>query len=216
MKTELRYKFLREGLKSNSGNCTWKVGVWKKHKGEVELCESGFHCSKEIYQAFTYVQGEILALVEVKGKSDIKSDKEAWSEMKIVKAWKWQKQDSVALSIYAAELCIENFEKVYPNDSRPRDAIKAAKKWLKNPTKENKSAAYSAARSAYSAADSAAYSVAHSADSAAYSAADSAAYSAAHSAARSAYSAADSAAYSALIENISKWMDRRLKKLEAL
>jgi hypothetical protein len=31
--------------------------------------------------------------------------------------------------------------KEYPNDSRPRDAIEAAKRWLKNPTKRNSEAA---------------------------------------------------------------------------
>ena len=143
-----RYKFLREGLKSSSGDCTWVVGEWKKYDGEVSLCNSGFHCSKEMRQAFSFVQGEILAEVEVQGKNEIQDDKEVYSEMRIVRAWKWQKKDSVALSIFAAELCIAEFEKVYPNDKRPREAVEAAKKWLLEPTKENESAAWSAEESA--------------------------------------------------------------------
>ena len=142
------YKFLREGLKSDSGKEVWKIGVWKKHTGNIKMCESGFHCSKEVWQAFSYVQGEILAKVEVRGKCEKQDDKEVWSEMRIAKAWKWQKKDSVALAIYAAELCLKNFEKDFPDDRRPREAIKAAKKWLKNPTKENESAASAAARAA--------------------------------------------------------------------
>ena len=137
------YKFLRKGLKSDSGDCTWKIGKWKK-ESKVSLCNAGFHASKTPSQAFSYVQGEILAEVEVRGKSDVQEDKECWSEMRIVKAHKWQKKDSVALSIYAAELCIENYEKVYPNDDRPRKAIEAAKAWLLSPTKKNESAARSA------------------------------------------------------------------------
>ena len=58
--------------------------------------------------------------------------------MKLVKVWKWQKKDSVAIAIYSAELCLENFEKVFPNDKRPREAINAAKRWLENPTEENR------------------------------------------------------------------------------
>ena len=143
-----RYKFLLEGLKSSSGNMAWEIGKWEKIKGKVELCESGYHCSKQVYQAFSYVQGEILAEVEVGGQSEIGEDKEVWAEMKIIKAWRWQKKDSVALSIYAASLVIDLFEKEYPSDDRPRKAIEAAKKWLKNTTKKNESAAWSAAESA--------------------------------------------------------------------
>ena len=207
MKT--RYKFLKleDGkIKSASGDCTWEIGEWKK-EDKADLCNRGFHCSKEIYQAFSYVQGEVLAEVEVKGKSDIQDDKEAYTEMKIVKAWKWQKKDSVALSIFAAELCLENFEKAFPNDKRPREAIEAAKKWIAEPIEANRSAAWSAAESAWSAAGSAAGSAARSAAgsaarSAAWSAwsagsAGSAERSAAWSAAESAWSAAGSAERSA-------------------
>ena len=155
------YKFLREGLKSDNGNEVWKIGKWKKHRGKLEMCKSGFHCSKRIYQAFSYIQGEILAEVEVRGKSIKREDKEVWSEMRIVRAWKWQKKDSVSLAIYCAELCLKNFEKVYPKDKRPRKAIEAAKLWLKGKmTDKELSAARSAAWSAESAAWPAAWSAA--------------------------------------------------------
>ena len=212
MKKIKRWKFLREGLKSEHGNLVWDK-KWKKHEGTLDMCSDGFHCSKEIYQAFSYVQGEILSEVEVKGKHLSEKDKEVWSEMRIIKCWKWQKKDSVALSIYAAELCLNNFEKVYPNDKRPREAIEAAKKWLENPTEKNQSAAASAAWSAWLAAESAAKSAWLAAESA-----ESAAKSATRSAAKSAWLAAKSAAKSAksaLIKKISKWFDeRKLEKYE--
>ena len=144
----MKYKFLKEGLKSNLGEHTWELNKWYKHEGELDICHKGFHCSKEMWEAFSYVQGELLAEVEVRGKSIIQNDKECWSEMRVVKVWKWQKKDSVALSIYSAELCIGEFEKIYPNDKRPREAIESAKKWLLEPTEENWSAAESAAESA--------------------------------------------------------------------
>ena len=186
------YKFLREGLKSENGKCKWEIGKWKKVKS-IKMCEKGFHCSQTKYQAFSYVQGELLAEVEVRGKSQKQNDKEVWSEMRLIKVWKWQKKDSVALAIFSAEQCLKNFEKVYPKDKRPRQAIQAAKKWLKNPTEENESATESAAWSAWSAARSAT-------ESAARSAAKSAAWSA-----RSAWSAAKSAA----IRKIEKWIEER-------
>ena len=185
-----RWKFIREGFKSENGNVKWKVGEWQEPIKDLEMCNKGYHCSKKIYQAFSYVQGEVLAQVECKGKHQSTDDKEVWENQRVVKAYKWTKKDSVALSIYVAELCLENFEKVYPSDKRPREAIEAAKKWLKNPTAKNQSAAESAAWSARSAAESAAWS----AESASWSA-ESAAWSA--ESAESARSAAWSASWSA-------------------
>ena len=207
-----RYKFLRENLKSYNGDISWELNKWKKHEGELDMCNSGFHCSKEKYQAFSYVQGEILAEVEVKGKSIKQDDKEVWSEMRIVKLWKWQKKDSVALAIYAAELCLNNFEKVYPDDKRPREAIEAAKRYLDNSTDENRSAAASAASAAASVASAAASAAsAESAASAASAAASaaSAAWSAVRGAASAAASVANAVRGANLINKIFKWMDKR-------
>ena len=55
------------------------------------------------------------------------------------------KKQNVALSIFAAEPCIKQYENVYPEDKRPRLAIEAAKQWLKTPTSAAASAAWSAA-----------------------------------------------------------------------
>lgn len=119
---------------------------------------------------------------------------------------------------FSAYQSLENFEKIYPNDKRPREAIEAALKWANDPTEANKSAVESAAmsvamsvESVESAAMSAAMSV-ESAMAAAMSAAwsvesvamsvESAAWSAAMSAARSVESvesAARSAAWKKLL-----------------
>jgi len=115
-----RYKFLRTGLKSDNGNIKWKFGKWEKYEDELEMCQAGFHCSLEPYDAFSYVQGEIIAEVEVRGKSLKQDDKQVWEEMRIIRAWKWTKRDSVKLAIYSAELCLPNFEKEYPKDKRPQ------------------------------------------------------------------------------------------------
>jgi hypothetical protein len=161
----MKYKFLLKGMKSNSGNIIWKKGIWK-HEDTVDMCNAGFHCSQYPDQAFSFVQGEILALVETKGKSIIQDDKECWSDMRIVKVYKWEKKDSVALAIYAAELVIDIFEKKYPHDDRPRKAIDAAKKWLKKPSADAAYAAHAAAHAAAYAADAAAHAAAHAADAA--------------------------------------------------
>jgi len=95
------------------------------------------------------------------------------------------------LSVKFAYDCLNNFEKEYPNDDRPRKAIEAKQRWLEGKATDKelevtrdearsaaRSAYWSTARSAYSAAESAAYS-------AAWSAAESAIRSAAESAIRS-------------------------------
>ena len=117
------YKFLRTDLKSYNGeNRDWKINEWRKEE-DIDMCKKGFHASKTPLQALEYVKGEILAEVEVKGKSIIEEDKECWSEMRILKAWHWTKEDSVSLAIFAAEQVIDIFEKKHPDDDRPRKAI---------------------------------------------------------------------------------------------
>ena len=144
------YKFLRANLKSDNGtNRDWEIGTWRK-EDDIDICNKGFHSSKTPLQSLGYVKGEIIAEVEVRGESIIQDDKECWSEMCIVKAWHWTKEDSVSLAIFCAEQVLDIFEKKYPNDDRPRKAIEVAKAWLASPTKEN---AYAAANAAVYAAD---------------------------------------------------------------
>ena len=192
---KLRYKFLNKGFKSSNGDEKWKMGKWKTFKGELSMCNAGFHCSKKPYEAFSYVPGPILAKVEVKGRHLSDDDKECWEKMRIVKAWKWTKKDSVSLAIYAAKLVLPIFEKEYPDDKIPREAIEAAIKYLKNPSKKNRMAAGAAA-------DAAAREAARVAEAAAW------------AAAWAAGAAARTAVGAALRKKISTWFDKRVKGLE--
>jgi hypothetical protein len=139
------WKFLRKGMKSEHDNCTWKVGEWKHCDGIMETCENGFHASALIYDALQYVQGEILAEVEVMGDHADSDDKSAWSDMRVIRAWNVDKRSFfVPLAIFAAALSLANFEKT-SDDKSPRLAIESAKTWVNSPTTKNAwSAAYSA------------------------------------------------------------------------
>jgi len=222
---------MREGFKSYHGEKTWTPGKWYKVKGKIEMCENGFHGSTRIVDAMSYVPVRILAKVEVRGESIAHDDKQCWSEMRITEAWKWTKEDSVALALYSAKLVLGIFEQQYPGDERPRRAIAAAKRWLANPTEENRKAADAAhtaytAHVTYAAADAAAYNADRAARSAAAaaSAVTYAAYDAAYdafSADRAARSAADAAAYAAYADGkvrakIDAWISRRVEKLEKI
>jgi len=151
MKT--RYKSLSANLTQYGHK--FKKGVWYKCKEPLQICLVGWHCSKNIIDAMNYVSAGYIAEVEVKGKSKTQSDKEAWEEIKIIKLYKWTRKDSISLAIFSAELTIKNFEKEYPNDKRPRETIEAAKRVLKNDTKKNRDIAKIAAEGAWSTARSA-------------------------------------------------------------
>ena len=142
------YKSLKADIKSVYDDSQWEIGKWRKTEC-VELCH-GFNASRNIIDAMSFVNMENLALVETKGKTFKSDDKITSESMRIVRAWKWEKKDSVALAIYAAELVIDIFEKVYPDDKRPRNAIEAAKNYLKNPTPAAE-AAWAAAEAAWAA-----------------------------------------------------------------
>ena len=113
------------------------------------------------------------------------------------------RENKIKYAIFAAEQVIDVYEKSFPNDNRPRNAVDAAREYLNNPTPARARAAAAAYAAAYAApararaAAAAAYAAAYAADAAAYAAddADAAAYAAA-AAAYAAYAAA-AAAYAA-------------------
>ena len=89
------------------------------------------------------------------------------------------KNQSVQYAIFAAEQVIDIYEGKYPDDKRPRNAIEAAKAYLKNPSKKTKAYAADAGYGAtYAAGYSAGYAVTYAAAAAIY-AADAAGYAAA-------------------------------------
>ena len=79
-------------------------------------------------------------------KKLLESEKFDWANWMLRKLF--NKKQAVKYAIFAAEQVIDIFEKKYPEDKRPRQAIKAAKKYLKNPCDKTKKAADAAADAA--------------------------------------------------------------------
>src|ERR1700756_2062886 len=132
MSNQKKWKFLQDQngkIMSTYGDHEWVVGQWY-HETDVSLCSSGFHSSDKINQAFSYVQGEYLARVEVKGTPVSSKDKNAHPSMRLIDVYRWTTAYSDAMSIFAARLVLTNFEKVYPDDDRPRKAIEAAEAYV--------------------------------------------------------------------------------------
>ena len=69
----------------------------------------------------------------------------------------------LAYAIFAAEQVIDSYEKKYPDNKRPREAIEAAKKVLENDTEKNRAAAADAYADAAYADDAAAAAAAYAA-----------------------------------------------------
>ena len=65
-----------------------------------------------------------------------------WANWLVVRLM--SRDQKIQYAIYAAERVISIYEKQYPADKRPRMAIQAAKKYLKDKTDKNKKAAYAA------------------------------------------------------------------------
>ena len=107
---------------------------------------------------------------------------------------------SVFLAIAFAEKALSVWEAEYPEDMRPREAIEAAKEWLKNPSTAAANDAYIAYVAANAAADAAANDAFAAAYAAAYAAHAANAYANAFAAAYAAFAAAyaPAAAYAAL------------------
>jgi hypothetical protein len=123
------------------------------------------------------------------------------------------KTQAVKVAIACAEHVLELFEKKYPDDKRPRQAIEAAIEWVKNPTEENRKKCRTAAAYAYAAAAYAYAAAAYAASAAdAYAAAADAYAAAASSAADASSAAADAytaAAYAASAAAASASADAR-------
>jgi len=76
----------------------------------------------------------------------------------------FDKKFCVEFAVWCTEKALSIFEEEYPEDDRPRLAIEAAKRWLEDPSEENRLAVEAAAYSAYG---DAVYAVAEAADTAA-------------------------------------------------
>lgn len=116
----------------------WKLGKWRKAKGEIKLCKNGYHASPRILDALGYVPAGIICLVEVRGMSISEGDKSVHAEMRIVKAYKIPDKEWRIFACRVARDVLPIFDAVYPANKRPLLAIEAADAYANNPTDENK------------------------------------------------------------------------------
>jgi len=210
--------FSREPDKLNlNGKAPVSPGQTLVHQGELVLCESGLHASKNPRDALTYAPGHYLWRVEGYGEVVEGDDKFVATHRKHL----WR-VDAEELLVRFARMCASDVLGDW--DGEVPEVVRL---WLKTGDEKYRegarSAADSAADSAYwsghQAADAAsravcwaANSVADSAADSAYWAANSAANKAAGSAYWAAYSAADSAARKSQAERLTSMIFAQAKK----
>ena len=193
MARKVLYKFLDAGIKSHYDGSPWAIGEWRSVAAPNTEC-IGLNASELVQGAMNYVQGAILAKVEVKGKIIKTGDKWTCEHMRIIAVAAWSIRDSIALAIYAAESVLSIYENQYPEDKRPRAAIVAARACLQTPTSDAAARAADAAAGAADAAARASDAAAGAAYAAAWAASDAAAWAASDAAARAASDTARAAA----------------------
>lgn len=117
--------------KALSCRTVWEVGEWKHQDGVIRPCYKGFHHSNNPFDALSYVGGSVLARVEVKGTRVCEDDddfnhKEAVSDMRIVKAGAWGKNDSIGLALHVAQ-----FAASWLKDTSRQSRVRATSEELK-------------------------------------------------------------------------------------
>ena len=187
------YHFLREDFSAGSGDeKPWKIGETRTiaDRSKIALCKYGYHFSPTLWDALPYAPGPLACKVEVidvvAEDGDENQRKGVAVSRKLIAAVNIDRE----LRLFAAD-CAERalyiFERDYPNDKRPREAIQAARDFANG---KIGAAAWDAAQDAAWAAGAAAWAAARAA---AGNAARAAAWDAAGAAGNAAWAAAGAA-----------------------
>ena len=220
------YKILKpDGVPCNGGSGVYHLpkskgrpGKWMPKIKDVECCKRGYHVCT-IGQVLNWVKQDGLEIweCEVRGANEIQTDKSSWEQIRLVKKTPWSNKVARLFSADCAERVLHLFEKQFPEDKRPREAIQAARDFANGKISQDQLdaagiAAYAAyaAYAARTAAGTAAY-AAGAAGAAAWDAAGAAAY-AAGAAGAAAWDAAGAAAWDAAGAAENKWQTQKLKE----
>ena len=169
MKKKTVYKLLNaDGSPSNGGRGVIyslpdgrKPGEWMPPIADISLCCRGYHAA-EIKHLLNW-RGSVLCKAEVRGAVIEADDKLVASEIRLISVVKgWNEKNLRLFAADCADHVLPIFEKKYPEDKRPREAIKAARAFARGEISFEilNKAAYAAA---YAAADAAAAAAANSA-----------------------------------------------------
>ena len=123
------YHFLKQDMTAGSGSePAWKVGETRTYSGKVRLCHTGYHSSRTWYDALRYAPEGMACIVDVSKPIEWDDDKQASATRTLVAC----RDASGILRLYTADCAahvLHIFEKLQPNDTRPRDTIEVARRY---------------------------------------------------------------------------------------
>jgi hypothetical protein len=114
----------------------WVIGEWREVPAPVRECV-GLNCCKNIYNAFCYVNVEVLAEVEIDGTIIHGNDKTTAQRMRIIRAWKWKKADTISTIVYTSKKLVKLLEEYPRLVANLEEVISTSERWLQDPTEEN-------------------------------------------------------------------------------
>ena len=115
------------------------IGEWLVHEGEIRMCESGLHASKEPFDALQYAPGSMLHLVEVQGEIIHQNDKLVARKRKIIASFDAEK----LLRDFARECALEVYH-LWGNEKTDPKGV--CKRYLETGDKKLRAAARDAQR----------------------------------------------------------------------
>ena len=207
------WHFLADPDRLRDGTPTPGVGVKLRIEGEPVLCQHGFHASRRPLDALRYAPGPWLCRVRLSGLVVADTDKCVATERTILQGPVDVSRELRLFACDCAEEVLPIFERAYPGDTRPRDAIAVARRYAEGQdTKEEMDAAWAAAcaaaRVARDAASAAASGAARAAARAAKAAASGAAWDASWHTASAAAWDASSPTWAAAWAAQNRWLGR--------
>jgi len=136
------YKWLKSDGRSPIANWLWPLptedgpGEWTPYIKELMACESGYHgCKDNASSLFdSCCEGELYE-IDYRGKANDFGDTMIGHEARLLRkvgemdARKWR-----LLACDFAERTLSIYERIYPNDSRPRNAIEVARRYADGET----------------------------------------------------------------------------------
>ena len=130
---------------------TWQKAIRKEEVATMRITKAWIEkwepCQEAVDWVYATGKGERDAIKIL--KLLISNNKLDWANWMIVRLM--SREQRLRYACYTAKLVLPIFEQAYPDDKRPREAITAARRCIKNDTRENREKAAKAADAAYAA-----------------------------------------------------------------
>jgi len=123
------FKFLTDKMTGGHTDFVWPIDEWVAVSGELKFCENGFHILAEKHYLPEWTQSQLFE-VELDHKAGILKSDDKWCCRKVRLVKKidtWNEKTKRLFVADCAAHVLSRFEKLYPTDRRPRQAIEAAR-----------------------------------------------------------------------------------------